>query len=105
MSDFEKELVKLGIIQILAGVRHPQTNGKLERFHGEIQRKLPRFESIVQRASDPIDLFMKWYNMETTVVSLDWDNSETLGQASAKKMPKPGTAVIDEQTGEKHHVE
>ena len=38
-SVFEKRLVELGIRQILAGVRHPQTNGKLERLHGEIQRK------------------------------------------------------------------
>ena len=28
-SVFEKRLVELGIKQILAGVRHPQTNGKL----------------------------------------------------------------------------
>ena len=39
---------------------HPQTNGKLERLHGEIQRKLHEFEEIMQRTSDPIDLFMKW---------------------------------------------
>ncbi len=36
VSDFEKELAKYGNKQILAGVRHPQTDGKLERFHGEI---------------------------------------------------------------------
>ena len=40
-SEFEKRLVELGIRQILARVKHPQTNGKLERIHGEIQRKLP----------------------------------------------------------------
>ncbi len=71
--DFEKELVKLDTKQILVGIRHPQTNGKLERFHGEIQRKLLRFESIMQRVSDPIDLFMEWYNMERPHMSLDWD--------------------------------
>ncbi len=38
-------------------------------------------------------------------MSLDWDNLETSVQAFAKKMPKHGTAVIDEQTGEKYHVE
>ena len=41
VSVFEKRLVELGIKQILAGVRHPQTNGKLERLHGEIQRNCP----------------------------------------------------------------
>ena len=44
-SAYEKRLVELGIRQILARVKHPQTNGKLERFHGEIQRKLHRFEA------------------------------------------------------------
>ena len=60
-SESEKRLVKLGIRQILTGVRHPQTNGKLERLHGEIQRKLPRFEAVMMRTSEPIDLFMNWY--------------------------------------------
>ncbi len=73
VSDFEKRLVKLGIKQILAGLRHPQTNGKLERFHGEIQRKLPEFVNIMQRVSDPIDLFMEWYNMKRSRMSLDLD--------------------------------
>lgn len=60
-SEFEKRLVDLGIRQLLARVKHPQTNGKLERIHGEIQRKLPEFEAILMRNSEPIDLFMKWY--------------------------------------------
>ena len=33
VSVFEKKLVQLGIKQVMARVRHPQTNGKLERFH------------------------------------------------------------------------
>ena len=41
---FEQELVSMGIHHILARVRRPQTNGKLERFHGELQRKLHLFE-------------------------------------------------------------
>ena len=52
-SEFEKKLVELDIKQILARVKHPQTNGKLERIHGEIQRKLPEFESILMRTNDP----------------------------------------------------
>ena len=42
-SEFEKELVRLDIKRILARVNHPQTNGKLELFHGELQRKLGIF--------------------------------------------------------------
>ena len=58
-SAFERRLVELGIRQILAGAGHPQTNGKLERLRGEIQRKLPEFEAIMMRKSDPVDLFMR----------------------------------------------
>jgi len=32
MSDFKSHLEKYGIRPILARVKHPQTNGKLERF-------------------------------------------------------------------------
>ena len=41
---FEQRLVELDIKHILARVRHPQTNGKLERLHWEIQRKIRHFE-------------------------------------------------------------
>ena len=43
-SEFERELFILEIKHILVRVRHPQTNGKLERFHGELQRHLKSFE-------------------------------------------------------------
>ena len=72
-SIFEKRLVELGIRQILVGVRHPQTNGKLERLHGKIQRKLPEFEAIMMRKSDPVGLFMEWYNHRKPHMSLGVD--------------------------------
>lgn len=43
-SDYEKKLVGMGIRQSLARIKHPQTNGKLERFHSEIDRHLKSFE-------------------------------------------------------------
>ena len=85
-------------------IHHPQTNGKLERFHGEIQRKLHEFEDIMMRKSDPMDLFMKWYNYDRPHMSLDWDNQETPAQAFERKMPEEGQTVIDEQTGEEYDV-
>ena len=45
VSKFEERLVELDIRHILTRVRHPQTNGKLERLHGELQRKLHHFEN------------------------------------------------------------
>lgn len=76
-SEFEKRMVGMGIRHVLARVKHPQTNGKLGRIHGEIQRKLPEFEAILMRTSESIDLFMRWYNYERPHMSLDYDNLET----------------------------
>ena len=75
-SVFEKRLVEFGIRQILAGVRHPQANGKLDKMHGEIQRKLPEFEAIMMRKSDPVDLFMEWYDHRRLHMSLGVDGQE-----------------------------
>jgi len=96
-SEFEKELVKLEIKHILARVNHPQTNGKLERFHGEIQRK--------QKWFDTTDELVHWYNYTKPYMSLDWDNLETTAKAFVRKMPEKRTRVIDEQTGEEYDVE
>jgi len=59
---FEMRLAGPGMCQILTGVNHPQTNGNLERLHGEIQCMLRLFEEIMIGRSDPMDLFMQWYN-------------------------------------------
>lgn len=99
-SRFERRLVELGIRQILAGVGHPQTNGKVERLHGEIQRKLHEFESIMMRKSDPMDLFMRWYNYDRPHMSLN--DGETPAEAFERKMAPKGERIIDEQTGEEY---
>ncbi len=95
-SEFEKELVKLEINQTLSGIGHPQTNGKLERFHGEIQRKLRLFRNI--------DDFYDWYNNIRPHMSLDFENLETPVQAFARKMPQEGI-VTDKQSGERYTVQ
>ena len=41
-TEFEKELVRRDIRHVVARSNHPQTNGKQERFHGELQRRLPQ---------------------------------------------------------------
>ena len=124
-SEFERELVSLGIRQILARVRHPQTNGKLEGVHGELQRKLHLFEEesadrTVRSAgsetdrvggpfntkpkTDPVERFVEWFNHDRPHMSLDLDNLETPAQAFTRKMPSLGQTVIDEQTGEEYDV-
>ncbi len=99
---FEMRLVELEIKHILARVRHPQTNGKLERVFGEVQRKLPRFAAIMQRTSDPVDLFMKWYNYDRPHMSLK-DGRERPADAFVRKQ-HPKETIIDEESGDEHDV-
>lgn len=49
-SDFKQHLGRYGIKPILARVKHPQTNGKLERWFG-------KYQSIV-RHSSPLGLLL-----------------------------------------------
>ena len=95
-SQFEQEPVKLEIRHVMARVNRPQANGKLERFHGEIQRK--------QRWFGTIDELVRWHNHIKPHMSLDLDSPETPAKAYARKMPEKGTRVIDEQTGEQYDV-
>ena len=125
VSRFEERLVELDIRQILARVRHPQTNGKLERLHGEIQRKLCHFEdssydkTVQDRETksghvgnpfntaprkDALDRFMEWYNYERAHMSLDWEKQETPAQAFIRKMAPEGETVVDQQTGEEYRA-
>jgi hypothetical protein len=53
-SEFKRHLEKHGIKPILARVKHPQTNGKLERWFGEYKRHRLAFSSFEE--------FQEWYN-------------------------------------------
>ena len=112
-SHFEKELVALGIRHVLARVGRAQTNGKLGRFHGDLQRKLPWFvaasagRAVRQREGsavhvggplctdeprDPVERLVDWYKPHR---SLDWENGETPAQAFARKAAEGGAAGPD----------
>ncbi len=95
ITEFEEYLIRNGIRHILARVSHPQTNGKLERFYGEVERKFHLFRDI--------DELIDWYNNIRPHMSLNLDVLETPSKAYARKMPKEGM-VIDEQSGEIYHV-
>jgi len=77
---FQAYLKENGIGHILGRVNHPQTNGKIERFFGELKRKLHLFKSL--------DDFIWWYNNVRPHLSLKWDVLETPAQAFARKTPK-----------------
>ncbi len=77
-SDFKEHILKYGIKPILAGVKHPQTNEKLEKFFHAYQRfrnQFPTFEE-----------FIDWYNNRPHG-SLDFDELETPEQAFWRKLP------------------
>ena len=108
VSGFERHLENLGIRHILARVAHPQTNGKLERIHGELQRKPSLFEDVAgplgsacpinppRIEKDPIVRFVKWYHHDRPHMSLDTTIEETPTMAFKRKMPPAETEPTDE---------
>jgi len=65
-SAFQEVLQEFGIIFIPSRRRHPQTNGKLEKFHHILDVEFDeRFETI--------DAFICWYNEERASEALDYD--------------------------------
>ncbi|GEM_PF-4543147 len=48
-----------------ARLKHPQTNGKIERFYGEVERRIRKFGSI--------DKIVHWHNVIKPHMSLDFD--------------------------------
>ena len=105
-SQYELKLAELDIRHILARVKHPQTNGKLERFHGELQRKMKFFVDVAgppgtaapiggHIEKDPVARFVKYYNYQRPHMSLDWENQETPYQAFRRKMRSAEETVAE----------
>ena len=64
-SAFQEALVELGILFVPSRRRHPQTNGKLEKFHHILDTAFDdRFETI--------DQFIEWYNNERLSEAVDY---------------------------------
>ncbi|MFH1668414.1 MAG: DDE-type integrase/transposase/recombinase [Candidatus Woesearchaeota archaeon] len=62
---FQQALEELGILFIPSKKRHPQTNGKNERFFGILDQEFD------ERFKD-IDEFIKWYNNERLSEAVDY---------------------------------
>jgi transposase InsO family protein len=76
--EYELFLKEQGIKQVLCGVNHPQTNGKLEKLHDLYINHRGRFECL--------EAFVDWYNNEKPHGSLNLEIAETLGQVFIHKM-------------------
>ncbi len=66
---FEAELLDRGIELINSRPYHPQTNGKLERFHRSIEEELWYYESLSE--------YIQYYNERRLHFSLDMKNRQT----------------------------
>ena len=66
---FENELLYMDIHLINSRPYHPQTNGKLERFHRTLETEISRHDSL--------DDFITYYNERRLHWSLDIDNRQT----------------------------
>ncbi len=78
---FENELLNLGIELINSRPYHPQTNGKLERFHRSIEEEIHHYDSMSE--------YIEYYNERRLHFSLDMRNYETpLKAFSARKATK-----------------
>jgi putative transposase len=78
VSDFAAFLRKEGIKQILCRIKHPQSNGKVEKFFDLYKRHRYAFESTGQ--------FIHWYNELRPHMSLNMDICETPLMAFKRKM-------------------
>jgi putative transposase len=76
--EFELYLKGQGIEQILCGVNHPQTNGKVEKWHDLYINHRGRFETL--------EGLLLWYNFEKPHGALNLDIAETPGEAFVRKM-------------------
>ena len=101
-SRFDKLLEKMKIKHILARPQHPQTIGKLESFHRNIQRELLRqkyFDSI-KEAKTAINDYIQYYNHERVHMGIDYltpaDRYFGL-KRDAEKLLEPETGTEDKK--------
>jgi putative transposase len=77
-SQFKEFLKSQGIHQILCRIKHPQSNGKIEKWFQTYARHRHAFENK--------DEFLTWYNDIRPHLSLRIDDLETPSQAFIRKM-------------------
>ncbi len=79
-SQFTLRLRELGIEHVVARVNHPQTNGKLERVHGDVEKRWNRFDGDIHK-------IVEWQNGVKPHMSLKFNRGETPDEAFVRKYP------------------
>ena len=77
-SKFKEFLDSMGIKQILCRIKHPQSNGKVEKFFGLYKTKRHEFSTKEE--------FVLWYNEVRPHKSLNFEVLETPEQAFMRKI-------------------
>jgi len=80
LTEFEIYLLKNKIRFIVGKVRHPQSNGKIEKFFDIFESKIRYFSSI--------DEFMQWYNCIRPHGAFDISKLETPIKMFYARMPQ-----------------
>ncbi len=85
-------MMRQGIRCWFSGVRHPQTQGKVERFHGALERARTRPDGGHWLEQPWLDAFRKEYNEERPHEALEMRSPSSLWQPSSRAYdPNPPT--------------
>lgn len=101
---FEKWLMDLNILPIHGRIRHPQTQGKIERFHGAMKREFLRHHHDFADAAHAHEELQRWrhtYNMERPHEALGMRCPGEVYVPSERRLPQRIAAV---QYGGQFHV-
>jgi putative transposase len=73
-SEFKATLKEFSMTNVKTSVNHPQSNGKLERFHGTIKseaiRDMPKFS--LEQVKKEVEEWIRFYNHERLHSALDY---------------------------------
>ena len=101
---FETELAALGIVSKHGRPYHPQTQGKIERFHKTLKRwlrKQPRAATISELQGQ-LDFFVRYYNEERPHSARGMIPPRVAWEASAKATPDPERYQMTPHTRVRH---
>lgn len=89
-TQFEVWLMDLGILTVHGRVRHPQTQGKQERFNGTLTRELLKYHSFADEEDAEIRFaeYREFYNNERPHHALKLDTPASHYTVSERKYPE-----------------